>query len=100
MRACQIQPTPPITRMMFEIFGPRIATTSNAIRMSGMESSTSTKRMINVSHAPPKKPANMPSVTPMTTAIATPAVAVARETRAPWMMRLSTSRPCASVPRG
>ena len=71
---------------------------SSAMRMAGNESWTSATRMMKASSRPPTKPAMSPSATPTTTASATDATPTSSETRAPYMIAESTSRPWSSVP--
>jgi hypothetical protein len=78
--------------------GPSAAVTAMASRIGGNESVTSTSRMMMLSTRPPTKPAIAPSVPPMTTAQKITSAAIGKEWRTPYSVRVSTSRPSASVP--
>src|SRR5438093_8515217 len=72
---------------------PSAATKARASRIWGNDHVMSTMVMITVSARPPTKPLISPSVTPTSTLITTASTPTSSEMRAPWMMRLRTSRP-------
>jgi hypothetical protein len=80
--------------------GPSAATNASARRICGNDSVTSTTVMITVSTRPPRNPERSPRVTPTRRLTTTAETPTRREIRAPWMIRLKTSRPTWSVPRG
>ena len=65
---------------------------------AGIDSTTSTIRMMAISTQPRKYPAITPSAVPSTNDTQTEVKATSSETRDPWMMRLRMSRPSSSVP--
>ena len=80
--------------------GPSAATNTRAIKIMGKPRAMSTRRMINASTLPPKYPASRPSVVPIKPLTRMASIDTRSDTLEPWMMRLRTSRPTLSVPRG
>jgi len=80
--------------------GPVSATIASAKRMLGNASMMSISRMITVSAQPPRKPATAPSSEPIRMASDTELKPINSDTRAPYNIRLSWSRPSWSVPSG
>ncbi len=73
--------------------GPSAATKARASKSEGNESMTSTTVMITVSTRPAEKPLINPSPTPSVDDSATAQRPTKSEIRAPWIIRLNTSRP-------
>ena len=71
-----------------------------ASRMPGIASSTSTPRISRLSTLPPAAPATAPMRPPSVTPTMTDDMPARRLTVAPYMTRLSSSRPCLSWPNG
>src|SRR6266511_3879544 len=86
--------------MTFFGSGPSAATMPSASRMAGNAKNTSMTRPMPRSTMPPRYPDISPSTPPTTVAIATDTTETCTESRAPKRMRLSKSRPNASVPSG
>ena len=74
--------------------------TSRAIKIVGRLSTTSARRMMIVSTQPPEYPASTPSRTPRVAEISTAMVPIITDTRRPYRMTESRSRPWLSVPIG
>ena len=72
---------------------------SNSSR-PGIAIQASTNRCTTRSNLPPKNPEAPPISTATTTLTAVAVRPTINDSRAPWMMRLSTSRPKWSVPSG
>src|SRR5213594_3714529 len=86
--------------MMVTRLGPRAATKASASRICGNDWLTSTTVPMAVSTMPPTNPLTSPAVTPMMRLTNTADTPTISEIRAPWTIRLSTSRPTWSVPSG
>ena len=74
-------------------------TTIKASMMNGSAAQMSTIRMIISSVCRPKYPANNPHVVPTVTPTVMEITTTKAEMRAPWITRLSKSRPMKSLPR-
>jgi hypothetical protein len=92
----QLRSTSTMTRLIR--LGPSSAMKAIAMSRYGSESCASTRLMMTASIRPPAQPLIRPSVTPTAAASSTEASARSSEVRAPYTIRLSTSRPRASVP--
>ncbi len=99
-RAICVHETRPITSSTLSRLGWSTATKAIASSSAGNVSITSVNRIRAKSAAPPKKPATSPIATPIVIVITIAATPTISETRAPQMMRESTSRPSSSVPSG
>ena len=77
---------------------PIKASTTNATKISGRDTNTSTTRMAAAPARRPRKATPTPMATPSTPASATAAAATVSDTRAPCTARDSRSRPSSSVP--
>ena len=80
--------------------GPSRMTIVSASSSPGIDSSTSTKRMIASSANPPNEPLTTPSTVPSTIPTVTATSAPSSDSDDPWMTRESWSRPTESVPKG
>src|SRR5262249_51310679 len=80
--------------------GPSMAAMAMARMSVGKLKSTSMTRPIARSGHPPTYPPMRPSAVPATKAMAMLETATPRAMRLPWTVRLSTSRPKRSVPKG
>ena len=69
-------------------------------KRTGIESSTSTIRIMAASGQPPKKPEMAPKMTPTTVATRAEAKPTVSEVCPPYMRRPRMSKPVPSVPRG
>ena len=79
--------------MMVTRLGPSAATKARASKSCGNDNQTSTIVPMTVSTLPPRNPLARPAETPTTRLTRTAATPTSSEMRAPWMIRLSTSRP-------
>ena len=79
---------------------PMSVTTTIRTMSVGKVSHASTTRWIIVSAAPPSHAETMPTTVPRPTPRATAPTATIIDTRAPWITRLSRSRPTLSRPKG
>src|SRR5690554_679685 len=87
-----------IAIMALTMLGPVAAMMASARRMEGRAKSRSITRMIRVSSQPPTYPAIDPSASPASSERPVATSPTSSETRAPAMMRDSTSRPNSSAP--
>ena len=78
-----VQPSTPMMKMMFHKLGFVMATMTIASGRSGITSMMSVKRISPVSTLPPQKPATMPMVPPMATAIKAAKKPTISDTREP-----------------
>ena len=90
----------PITMMMLRTDGPRIAASTIASGRNGITRNHSVIRISTPPILPPKKPAAIPTIEPITTASSVATRPTSRLVRAPQMNCVRTSRPRASVPSG
>ena len=82
-----------ITPITIARLGPNTAASASASTMKGNASTVSMNRARIVSTQPPKYPATRPMLTPATVAIAVVKIPTNSETRAPYRIRTSRSRP-------
>ena len=80
--------------MMSSRTGARIKARTNV----GRTRKKSVMRMRKVSMRPPRNPLTIPINAPMKTVITVASSPTIMDTRVPWAVRLSMSRPCRSVP--
>ena len=73
----------PITRMMFLIDGPRIAASTMASGRNGITRNHSVIRMRTAPKTPPRKPATIPTMEPISIASTVAASPTSRLMRAP-----------------
>ena len=97
-RAVVVQPSNPMTKMMFSSDGLVNATMTTINGRSGMTSMMSVKRIRKVSQRPPKNPATRPNNPPMKIEMKAAKKPTVRETRAPYTKLEKTSCPASSVP--
>jgi hypothetical protein len=86
------------TRMRLPMDGCSSAMNAMAKSRYGSDSCTSTTLMMTASTRPPTYPLTRPSAIPTAEAMSTAARPSSSDVRAPYMIRLSTSRPRGSVP--
>ena len=97
-RAKRVQSMTTMARMIDHRPGPSTAMSRIENSTGGKAIQISISREISRSTQPRRNPASRPSVAPITQVIAPAISATLSATRAPWMMRDSTSRPSESVP--
>ena len=96
--AVPVQLTRPITAMIIQIFGPRIAMAVRIRKNDGKQSNASTMRMSKLSIQPPKYPLTAPRNMPIPSETAMATNPTVREMVEPATMRERTSLPRLSVP--
>ena len=79
---------------------PKTTEISNANRIAGNASCTSTMRIRNLSHQPSRQPASSPHRVPINADAGMHVTTTSNDTRAPYMTRDRMSRPRLSVPSG